>query len=74
MGGLEHLWNARGLLFLQLQDREGKRNWVLFIFLAVAEDFLGGETHSKSTNGKVNQGSLHSVMFSISCSMSEIIC
>jgi hypothetical protein len=53
MGGLEHLWNARELLFLQ--DREGKRNWVLFIFLAVAEDFLGGETHSKSTNGKVNQ-------------------
>ena len=53
MGGLEHLWNARELLFLQ--DREGKRNWVLFIFLAVAEDFLCGETHSKSTNGKVNQ-------------------
>lgn len=52
----------------------GRGTGVLFIFLAVVEDFLGGETHSKSTNGKVNQGSLHSVMFSVSYSMSKIIC
>lgn len=44
----------------------GEKELGFCLFLAVAEDFLGGETHSKSTSRKVNQGSLHSVMFSIS--------
>ena len=64
MGSPEHLWNASGLLFLQLQDREGKRNWTVgFLFCfspSVGGELLGGETHSKSTNGKVNKESLHS--------------
>ena len=47
MGGLAHLWNARGLLFLQLQDREGKRNWGFVYFFGSGGGLLGWKNSLK---------------------------
>lgn len=41
---------CKRLLFLQLQDREGKGTGFCLFFWQWPEDFLGGETHSKSTS------------------------
>lgn len=60
---------CEGCCSLQLQDREGKRNWVLFIFLAVAEDFLGGETTQSPQTGRstVEVSILSCFLFPIPC-------